>query len=243
MQGISRALLIDTVDRGAGAPKRYRFRASSGGRARGDSYLLSPDGWDLDSYRNYPVILAFHNARSFPIGIATNLEVDRDGLIDEVEFDDGDPLGADAIRKLDRGIPIAQSVSFDVLETEPQRSADGSIQSKRQSLIEISMVGVPSDPTSLPLPARHIETLTTLESLLPRLERLVSDEHVPERPSTLLTALALVRQQAHGTADPDAATRAAIEATIRELQQVITPTTDISPAVLRRLKEIAGWQS
>jgi HK97 family phage prohead protease len=149
--GYTRALHIDTIDRGAGAPKRYKFRASTAGKARGDNYLLAADGWDLADYRQYPIILAFHNARSFPIGIATDLQVDADGLIDEVEFDDGDPLGKDAMRKLDRGIPIAQSVSFDVLDTDNARRSDGLIQSTRQSLLEVSMVGLPSDPGALPM--------------------------------------------------------------------------------------------
>lgn len=151
MLGQTRALLIDTIDRGAGAPKRYRFRASTAGKARGDQFLLAADGWDLSDYRNYPIVLAFHNARSFPIGIATSIETDGDGLIDEVEFDDGDPQGIDAMRKLDRGIPIAQSVSFDVLDTDNARRSDGLIQSTKQTLLEISMVGLPSDPGALPI--------------------------------------------------------------------------------------------
>lgn len=238
--GHIRALHIDTIDRGAGAPKRYRFRASTAGKARGDKYLLSPGGWLLDNYRRYPVILAFHDYRSFPIGIATHLETDAEGLIDEVEFDDGDPLGADAMRKLDRGIPIAQSVGFDVLEIARTAVFEGFISSDTQELLEISMVGLPSDPGALPMRAFDIDDLT--ERILERLytPKPQPTEAAPE--PSLLDLLATVRLRlAAETRDLSEAERLALSAIVRACPDIGTvrpPTPRVRHDLLARLEEL-----
>lgn len=230
--GITRAILIETVDRGAGASKRYRFRASSGGQARGDNYVLDPAGWQLDNYRQYPVILAAHDASRFPIGVATSVETDSLGLIDEVQFDDGDPLGADAMRKLDSGIPIAQSVSFRVLEIAPERDPAGLIRSKSQELYEISMVGLPSDPAALPM--------RSLADFLSLMQPETAPSPALDAPS-LLDLLAGVRLQAARLAEAGRdgltdAQRVAIEQTVSELAQLIRhPQPEIDPALLSRL--------
>jgi len=248
MLGTTRALLIDVEDRGAGAPKRYRFRASGTGQARGDNFLLSADGWDLSNYRNYPVILAGHDSSRFPIGIATSVEVDADGLLDEVEFDDGDELGRAAMRKLDKGHPIAQSVAFKSLEADRSPSSNGLIKSARHELYEISMVGLPSDPTALPMRGFDALDVATRLALIDALG--LADEAMIRHPNpepetapepSLLDLLTSVRARlAVGLSDLSDAERLAITNLYGELRRELRVLDErqVNPVLIARLESL-----
>ena len=143
----TRAMLVDTRADGD-APKRYRFRASTAGVAR-DGMVIPPGEWRLDNFRLNPVIMLSHDYHSMPIGRATDISTDDDGLLIEVEYDDGDPRAQDVMRKLDGGFMHAVSVGFRPSGIEYPTERDAAPIARGVDLMEMSNVAVPSDPNAL----------------------------------------------------------------------------------------------
>lgn len=168
----TRAVLIEARQLDEG-PRRFRFRVSSGDVAR-DNMIIEPSAWRLDNFLRNPVVLASHNMFQFPIGRATEMTRDDEGLVAEIEFDGEDPTGRDAIRKLDGGFLNAVSVSW-ITHDMDRRSTPPRVTDAE--LLEISLVSIPSDTNAL-----------AMRSLLTR-ER----TDVPETPPALLDVLADVR--------------------------------------------------
>lgn len=105
--------------------------------------VIKLDGWELDHYRNNPVVLWGHDHKLLPIGAATSVEI-RDGKLTAKGKFASHPH-AQEIRKLyDAGIVNATSVGFIAKEYE------GNLITKSE-LLEFSFVSVPANPYALRL--------------------------------------------------------------------------------------------
>lgn len=178
----TRALLIERADAAGDAPKRYKFRASTADEAR-DGMVIPAAEWRLDNFLKNPVILAAHDYYSLPIGRAVDIQRDEQGLIATVEYDAGDPVAVDVMRKLDNGFMHAVSVGFNIDSIEFPTNANLPATARGVELLEISNVAVPADPNALQLhsartvgdagDSHHAEQLTALGERLAAVEDLL----------------------------------------------------------------------
>ena len=130
----------------------YEFTASTSDVDR-DGEVIDVNGWDLKNFKKNPVIMYAHNYGTLPIGKATRVGV-RDGkLKNTVEFPpEGTYEFADIVERLvNTGYLNTESVGFipskwefgDGEKDEPFRTY------RKQELLEISIVPVPSNPNAL----------------------------------------------------------------------------------------------
>lgn len=116
--------------------------------------VISLDGWDLEHYRNNPVVLWGHDHFTLPIGVCTSIEV-RDGkMIAKGKFAPHEH--AQSIRKLyDLGIVRATSVGY------IEKEREGNLITKAE-LLEFSFVSVPANPYALKLDTLGLEDVNML---------------------------------------------------------------------------------
>lgn len=131
--------------------RKYEFIASTSTLDR-DGEVIDVDGWDLTNFKKNPVIPWAHNYQNPPVARATRVWKHNGQLKNQIEFPaEGDYEFADTIERLvDSGFIKAQSVGFIPKEWEdgdgekaPRRTY------KKQELLEISLVPVPSNPDAL----------------------------------------------------------------------------------------------
>ncbi|MBI2560297.1 MAG: hypothetical protein HYW14_04105 [Planctomycetes bacterium] len=119
-----------------------------------DGDVLSPDGWELDSYHKNPVVLFAHRYNEPPIAKANNIKIMDGKLMFKPQFatEEEYPF-ADTIFKLYKGGYLRSfSVGFIPKEWEDKCTADGMRSGKyftKQELVEISAVPVASNPNAL----------------------------------------------------------------------------------------------
>lgn len=135
---------------GATRTKRFVFSDASIDHA-GDS--IDAKGWDLGVFKRNPVALFSHLSWEPPIGRASNVQVQGDTLVGDIEFASADVYEfADTIFKLvDGGFLNAVSVGFKPKEwafTNDKNRPYG-IDFKKQTLLEISVCPVPCNPNAL----------------------------------------------------------------------------------------------
>jgi HK97 family phage prohead protease len=114
-----------------------------------DDEVISVDGWDLENYKSNPVLLWQHNRapahNQLPIGRAKSIRVqDIDGkrkLVFEPEFDDSTPFNKTVVDMVKKGLLNTFSVGFIGKQKEDNLY-------KRQELLEISLVPVPSNASA-----------------------------------------------------------------------------------------------
>lgn len=127
----------------------YVWTISTGAVDR-DHDTLAVDGWDLSDYQKNPVVLWMHDAKLGPIGHAESVLVRGGALKARVVFQEKgrNPL-ADHVRALvEDGLIKAASVGFQPIEWTFNEKRGG-IDFKRQSLLEFSLVSVPSNGQAL----------------------------------------------------------------------------------------------
>ena len=112
--------------------------------------LIDPNGWELEGYRRNPVFLWAHDRSMPPIGRASRVWVEGEGLKALVEF----APTAFAMEIADlyaRGFMRGVSVGFIPLETEMREASNGrrGYWYKHQELLEISAVPVPMHSSAL----------------------------------------------------------------------------------------------
>lgn len=126
------------------------FVASTPGK-KADGFDLRAQDWNLDRFRNYPVILFGHDFAgrvALPLGRGENTHIDSNGeLLIDIRYDEDDPFAMRCRSKAIKGM-MAGSVSWDRVDNQNQ-------------LIEFSNVPVGLDPDSLP----QIERLATRSML------------------------------------------------------------------------------
>jgi len=135
-----------------------------------DSDIVEAFGWVLDDYQKNPVIMGFHEYDKFPYAKSTKTYIDYNSkqlkfevkfpTISELTSFPGSPdMIAEHAKNIDlaynmyrNGYMSAVSVGFLGLESEPMYGDDGNYKGRRykkQSLLELSLVPVPSNPTAL----------------------------------------------------------------------------------------------
>lgn len=130
----------------------YEFVASTSEMDR-DGEAIDITGWDLKNFKKNPVVMYGHNYNQPPIGRAPRIWASKDGhLKNHVEFPpEGTYEFADIIHRLvDTGFLKAESVGFIPREWE---DGDGEKAPrklyKKQELLEISIVPIPSNPNAI----------------------------------------------------------------------------------------------
>lgn len=79
------------------------------------SYRVLTAGIQLGQFKKNPVMLYAHEHALLPIGVWENVRVDKDRLLADAKFDDGDSFAQEVARKVDEGILRCCSIGFDIL--------------------------------------------------------------------------------------------------------------------------------
>lgn len=159
-----------------------------GSTAAVDRYgeIVNQESWNLDHYKNNPVILWAHNL-SFtqdqpPIGKAVRIEVERGkGLVFDIQFDMKDPFAADIARKYKEGFLNAFSVGF--ISHARASDDDGNTILLENELLELSAVPVPANPEALQALKQRSFAVRSWESLLKTMEQ--EDQEAEPQPETI----------------------------------------------------------
>jgi HK97 family phage prohead protease len=131
----------------------FRFCFSDGSVDRmGD--IIDPAGWDTRDFLKNPVALWAHDSSSPPIGRASNIKVEGNRLMGDIEFAEKDVYAfAETIYRLVENKFInAVSVGFLPLEWKWAEDDDDrrwGMDFQRQELLEISVVPVPANAHAL----------------------------------------------------------------------------------------------
>jgi HK97 family phage prohead protease len=112
-----------------------------------DGDILNPSGWDFSGWLKNPVVQAFHDYGSWPIGRGSNLRRVGDAWLADFTFATTDE-GKTALALIDDGILSACSVGFLPLESAFDH-ARGGVNFIRQQLLEVSVVPVPANANAL----------------------------------------------------------------------------------------------
>lgn len=141
--------------------------------------VIKLDGWELEHYRNNPVVLWGHDHKQLPIGVATSIEVKDGKMVAKGKF--APHPFAQTIRQLyDMGIMRATSVGF------IEKEREGNLITKAE-LLEFSFVSVPANPFALSTLVKSgvsINEMVTKGILCPGEEKSVEEEISPESTET-----------------------------------------------------------
>jgi HK97 family phage prohead protease len=151
----TRACIIER-DASGSAERRVRFVASDETVDRyGD--IIRASGWQLENFRNNPVLLFGHNSRDLPVGRVDPIAVEGTRLIAHAQFlPEGTTAFADSVWQLvDQGFLNAVSVGFMPLASpvpifDAKQHVTG-FEWIAQELLELSVVPVPANPNALQL--------------------------------------------------------------------------------------------
>jgi HK97 family phage prohead protease len=127
---------------------RITFRASIESEDRAGD-VIRAEGWDLENYRQNPVVLWAHRHDLLPIGKSVDIWVENGALYATIEF--AQTEFAQQVQKLfDGGFLRGVSVGFRALKTSARSGATarGTVF-ERQELLEISAAPVPMHPDAL----------------------------------------------------------------------------------------------
>lgn len=140
----------ETVGEAASRTKRFVFSDATVDHSD-DS--IDPKGWSLGIFKRNPVALFSHMSWDPPIGRASNVSVQNDKLVGDIEFATADVYEfADTIYRLvDGGFLKAVSVGFkpDEWVFTSDKNRPYGIDFKKQTLLEISVCPVPCNPNAL----------------------------------------------------------------------------------------------
>lgn len=137
-----------TVARPTPGATTYTVVASTEGLDR-DRDTIRASGWRLENFMLNPVILLGHDHKAPPVARAVDVKVKEGQLVLEIEFPpQGVYPAADMARTLvAQGFLRGASVGFNGLRSKP--NDDGGTDYLEQELLEVSLVGIPSNPLAL----------------------------------------------------------------------------------------------
>lgn len=133
----------------AAGERALTFTISTGAVDR-DHDTIAVDGWDLGPYRKNPVVLWAHDSRDLPLARASAVGVRAGALVATADFVPADvyPFAETVLQMLKGGFLNATSVGF-----QPKKGAwnmeRGGMDFMEQTLLEFSIVPVPSNPEAL----------------------------------------------------------------------------------------------
>lgn len=139
---VVKAQFVDIIE--SEGARVYTFRASSNSVDR-QNEIVDQNGWQLDSYRENPVVLDSHRYDSIEdiIGRCIRAEVVNGSLECDIIFCDSEK-GECAEELVNTGFLRTVSVGFKSLERRPG-GAGQPMTHTRAELLEISMVSVPAN--------------------------------------------------------------------------------------------------
>lgn len=139
---VVKAQFVDIIE--SEGARVYTFRASSNSVDR-QNEIVDQNGWQLDSYRENPVVLDSHRYDSIEdiIGRCIRAEVVNGALECDIIFCDSEK-GECAEELVNTGFLRTVSVGFKSLERRPG-GAGQPMTHARAELLEISMVSVPAN--------------------------------------------------------------------------------------------------
>ncbi len=175
--------------------RTFRFCFSDGDVDR-DGDKINPNGWHLDEFSNNPVCLFQHDSNLPPIGRASNVKVEGNRLMGDIEFATSD-FAEEVFQLVSNGFIQATSVGFLPIKYDYAKGKDRprGLDIDEQTLVEISLVSVPANPRALieaamaqglstkalsiidktPLPvnnqSKEVEHIMTIASLLANVEK------------------------------------------------------------------------
>lgn len=130
----------------------HRFTISTAAVDRHND-TVAVDGWDLEPFKQNPVVLWGHRAGIPPIGKATEVGIVDDTLQAIAQFTDRDinPEGFQIGRMVDEGFLNATSVGFKPTNWVWVESEDRpwGVDFIEQQLLEFSVVSIPANPEAL----------------------------------------------------------------------------------------------
>lgn len=167
-------LAVEVKQLGDKSSRVLRFIASTEEEDR-DGDIIRVAGWDLTNFLNNPAHLWAHNMREDlpPIGKSIRIELQDARMINDVDFFMAEEfeLARLALKAHLAGV-CAESVGFRPLEAAERRGSEGRVigfEFKRQELLEISSVPVPSNPNALMMATQKglltSEEATTIEKV------------------------------------------------------------------------------
>ena len=109
-----------------------------------DGESINPNGWNLENFKKNPVILFGHDPHSLPIGKATDIRMQGNELLFDAEFAVKENPFAKMVSEMFEGKFLN---TFSVGFLPQEQGDDGRIESAE--LLEISAVGVPSNPNAV----------------------------------------------------------------------------------------------
>ena len=121
-----------------------------------DRDIISLNGWELDNFKNNPVVLFAHNSRDLPIARAVNTFKRDKKLKSKAEFTPRDlnPLGDTVRRMVEDRFLRATSVGmlpkeWEFADNEEDENRKFGINFLKQELLEWSIVPIPANPSAL----------------------------------------------------------------------------------------------
>lgn len=167
-------------------PRQLRFTLSTADPDR-DNDVISQDGWQLENFRQNPVVCWNHQTTDLPIGKCVSIGLVGNRLKGVVEFVPADipevgPLAEAVLRLCTSGFLSAVSVGFRPLAWDWLDDEHDGIAWQQQELMEWSLCTVPSNPFCLldPPLAETPTNLAVLNNRTPnrrRLSLLLSESH------------------------------------------------------------------
>lgn len=110
-----------------------------------DGDIIVQSGWDLENFKNNPVILAHHNYHDFPIGQATEIAVENGKLMFKVLFSKATQQAREAYELIQEGVLRSFSVGYIPREFDPKDQN----RTLKAELLEISVVAVPANAEAI----------------------------------------------------------------------------------------------
>lgn len=105
--------------------------------------IVCQDGWDLENYKQNPVVLINHNYNILPVGKCVDIAVKNGRMHAVTQFADTQ-MGREVAQLYRGGFMRAFSVGFRPLEWEPMKGGKGFKYTKNE-LLEYSCVVVPAN--------------------------------------------------------------------------------------------------
>lgn len=235
--------------------RAVRFCFSDGSVDRvGDT--IDPNGWDTTQFMANPVALWAHNSWDLPIGRASNLAVELERLMGDIEFAPPEVYEfADTIYRMVKGGYLnAVSVGFQPIEykfVENDPSRGWGIDFLRQELLEISVCPVPANANALAeARAKGIDTRPLMEwaeklldgggkVILPRgeIERL---RKAAKEPPTMAGKNPRARRRADGMSEDDPSAGGAVVGTCGRSADEECGMQDPEECSIHRTKDVSG---
>ena len=127
--------------------------------------VINQEGWNLDAYRNNPVVLLNHNANALPIGRG-EVKIKDKQLVIDVVFDKDDETAQVVERKARNGFMNAVSVGFNPIEQMSRSELPkdhpafvergGGNYFNKSELLEVSIVTIPANSEATQMSAKNI---------------------------------------------------------------------------------------